>query len=167
MGGSGAYMVTKPGHRPLSEADLNEGVGIDMFNWDHRYAVKYSIEWIVHRQAHNITNPINQKIRAVSHISKHVYVVFDGNSLVGKENTKKKRSVDIRKRMKELQGLVQQVSGVSNESDIGKKTKKLCATVSQHISWELLVKIRDGIESLHLDNVTILVAPFEADQQLL
>jgi len=42
MGGSGAYMVTNPGHRPLSEAELNKGAGIDMFNLAHRYAVKYS-----------------------------------------------------------------------------------------------------------------------------
>lgn len=155
MGVSGLLPLLKSIQRNTSlKAYAGQTLGVDAFGWLHRGAVACSLQLALDKPTTQYVQFVLNKVRMLLDFGITPYLVFDGAALPSKAGTNAKRKAE-RTAAKEL-GLSLYRSGKSNEA---KLELQKAVSITPQMTYTV-------IKALRKLNVQILVAPYEADAQL-
>jgi hypothetical protein len=166
MGGSPIAPCVKVCATAVSGPYLTDKlIGADWFRFLHQVCTTYQWDLAVKRSKVAALRTLENIVRALAAVAKHVWLVYDGNDFPGKAPTTTKRRLTAEE-CAEKAALLKKALEVSHGAQTA-ETAKLVTALASQIPRDFFVAVWDMVESLKLKNVTQLVAPFEADHQLL
>ncbi|KAK8175028.1 hypothetical protein IWX90DRAFT_98432 [Phyllosticta citrichinensis] len=155
MGISGLLPLLKSIHKPCHLRDFSgKTIGVDAYGWLHRGIVACAIDLALDRPTRKHIDFCLHRVRMLLHFGVKPYIVFDGDHLPGKDVTNKERAA--KRRDSKRQGM---------------ELLKLGKTSLAHSELQKAVDVipemaKALIEELKQINVDYVVAPYEADSQL-
>lgn len=155
MGISGLLPLLKSIHKQCHLRQFaGKTIAVDAYGWLHRGTVACAIDLALDKPTRKHIDYCMHRVRMLIHFGIKPYLVFDGDHLPGKEVTNKERAAK-RKESKRF----------------GMELLKLGKTSQAHLELQKAVDVtpemaRMLIEELKLLNVDYVVAPYEADSQM-
>ncbi|KAF2197674.1 exonuclease-like protein [Delitschia confertaspora ATCC 74209] len=155
MGISGLLPLLKSIHRPCDlKKFAGQTIGVDAYGWLHRGTVACAIDLALGKPTTKYVDFAMSRVRMLIHFGITPYIVFDGDYLPSKAGTEKDRAA----RRKE-------------SKRVGLELLKLGKTSQAHLELQKAVDVtpemaRLFIEELKHHNIQYVVAPYEADSQL-
>ncbi|KAF2001086.1 PIN domain-like protein [Amniculicola lignicola CBS 123094] len=155
MGISGLLPLLKSIHKPGSlKKYAGQTIGVDAYGWLHRGTASCAIELALDKPTTKVVDFAMSRVRMLVHFGITPYLVFDGDYLPSKSGTEKERAA----RRKEGRRL-------------GLELLKVGKTSQAHLELQKAVDVtpemaRQLIEELKHHNIPYVVAPYEADSQL-
>ncbi|EKG10769.1 DNA repair protein [Macrophomina phaseolina MS6] len=155
MGISGLLPLLKSIHKQCHLRQFSgQTIGVDAYGWLHRGTVACAIDLALDKPTRKHIDYCMHRVRMLIHFGIKPYLVFDGDHLPGKEVTNKERAAK-RKESKR----------------VGMELLKLGKTSQAHLELQKAVDVtpemaRMFIEELKMLNVDYVVAPYEADSQM-
>lgn len=155
MGISGLLPLLKSIHKQCHLRQFaGQTLGVDAYGWLHRGTVACAIDLALDKPTRKHIDYCMHRVRMLIHFGIKPYLVFDGDHLPGKEVTNKERAAK-RKESKRA----------------GTELLKLGKTSQAHLELQKAVDVtpemaRMLIEELKLLGVDYVVAPYEADSQM-
>ena len=155
MGISGLLPLLKSIHKQCTlKKFAGQTIGIDAYGWLHRGTVACAIELALEKPTTKYVDFAVGRVRMLLDFGVTPYLVFDGDNLPNKAGTNKER----RKRRDESKALGLELYKAGKLAQAHQELQK-AADVTPYMAREL-------IEELKKFNVQYIVAPFEADAQL-
>lgn len=155
MGISGLLPLLKSIHKPCNlKKFAGQTIGIDAYGWLHRGTVACAIELALEKPTTKYVDFAVGRVRMLLDFGVTPYLVFDGDNLPNKAGTNKER----RRRRDESKALGLELYRTGKLAQAHQELQK-AADVTPYMAREL-------IEELKKINVQYLVAPYEADAQL-
>ncbi|KAF2660655.1 hypothetical protein K491DRAFT_754467 [Lophiostoma macrostomum CBS 122681] len=155
MGISGLLPLLKSIHKPCSlKKFAGQTIGVDAYGWLHRGTASCAIDLAFDKPPTKVIDFAMNRVRMLVHFGITPYLVFDGDYLPSKSGTEKERS------------------GKRKESKrLGMELLKVGKTSQAHLELQKAVDVtpemaRHLIEELKHHNIHYVVAPYEADSQL-
>ncbi|KAF2121817.1 PIN domain-like protein [Lophiotrema nucula] len=155
MGISGLLPLLKSIHKPCNLKKFSgQTIGVDGYGWLHRGTAACAIDLALDKPTAKFVDFCMNRVRMLIHFGVTPYLVFDGDNLPSKAGTEKERR-DKRKEAKRL----------------GLELLKMGKTSQAHLELQKAVDVtaemaRQFIEELKHHNIQYVVAPYEADSQL-
>ncbi|KAF2814282.1 uncharacterized protein BDZ99DRAFT_506967 [Mytilinidion resinicola] len=155
MGISGLLPLLKSIHKPCNLKKFSgQTIGVDAYGWLHRGTVACAIDLALGKPTTKYVEFAMSRVRMLVHFGIIPYIVFDGDYLPSKSGTEKERAA----RRKE-------------SKRAGLELLKLGKTSQAHLELQKAVDVtpemaRMFIEELKRHNIQYVVAPYEADSQL-
>ncbi|KAI1305026.1 hypothetical protein F5Y03DRAFT_162278 [Xylaria venustula] len=152
---AGLLPLLKSIHRP-TELKKFEGVtfGVDAYGWLHRGAISCAIELAQGKPTRKYVDFAMNRVRMVKHFGVTPYMVFDGDFLPSKAGTEASRS----KRREDGRKIGLELLKAGKPSQAYQELQKAIDVTPE--------MARDLIEALKKANIPYVVAPYEADAQL-
>lgn len=155
MGISGLLPLLKSIHKPCSLKKFSgQTLGVDAYGWLHRGTVPCAIDLALGKPTTKYVDFVMHRVRMLIHFGITPYLVFDGDYLPSKAGTERDRAA---KR--------------AEAKDKGLELLKLGKTALSHQELQKAVDVTPEMaaslmQELRKTNVQFVVAPFEADSQL-
>ncbi|KAL0259851.1 Rad2 nuclease [Diplodia seriata] len=155
MGISGLLPLLKSIHRQCHLRQFaGQTLAVDAYGWLHRGTVACAIDLALDKPTRKHIDYCMHRVRMLLHFGIKPYLVFDGDHLPGKEVTNKERAAKRKESRK-----------------AGTELLKLGKTSQAHLELQKAVDVtpemaRMLIEELKLLDVDYVVAPYEADSQM-
>ncbi|KAF2500839.1 hypothetical protein BU16DRAFT_578708 [Lophium mytilinum] len=155
MGISGLLPLLKSIHKPCNLKKFSgQTIGVDAYGWLHRGTVACAVDLALGKPTTKYVEFAMSRVRMLVHFGIIPYIVFDGDYLPSKSGTEKERAA----RRKE-------------SKRTGLELLKLGKTSQAHLELQKAVDVtpemaRMFIEELKRHNIQYVVAPYEADSQL-
>lgn len=155
MGISGLLPLLKSIHKPRNlKAFAGRTIGVDAYGWLHRGTVSCAIDLALDKPTTKYVDFAMSRVRMLVHFGITPFLVFDGDYLPSKAGTEKERA-GRRKESKKL----------------GLELLKLGKTSQAHLELQKAVDVtpemaRLLVEELKRHKIQYVVAPYEADSQL-
>lgn len=155
MGISGLLPLLKSIHKQCNLRQFaGQSIGVDAYGWLHRGTVACAIDLALDKPTRKHIDFCMHRVRMLIHFGIKPYLVFDGDHLPGKEVTNKERAAK-RKESKQ----------------VGMELLRLGKSSQAHLELQKAVDVtpemaRMFIEELKHLNVDYVVAPYEADSQM-
>ncbi|KZM20046.1 Rad2 nuclease [Ascochyta rabiei] len=155
MGISGLLPLLKSIHKPCNlKKFAGQTIGVDAYGWLHRGTAACAIDLALDKPTTKYIDFCMHRVRMLIHFGITPYLIFDGDNLPSKAGTEKDR----RERRKEGKRL-------------GLELLKLGKTSQAQLELQKAVDVtpemaRAFIEELKASNVQYVVAPYEADSQM-
>ncbi|KAK8217895.1 exonuclease [Phyllosticta capitalensis] len=155
MGISGLLPLLKSIHKPCHLRDFSgKTIGVDAYGWLHRGIVACAIDLALDKPTRKHIDFCLHRVRMLIHFGVTPYIVFDGDHLPGKDATNEERAA--KRRDSKRQGM---------------DLLKLGKTSQAHSELQKAVDVTPEmakalIEELKQMNIDYVVAPYEADSQL-
>jgi exonuclease-1 len=152
---TGLLPLLKSIHKPCSlKKFAGQTIGVDAYGWLHRGTASCAIDLALDKPPTKVIDFAMNRVRMLVHFGITPYLVFDGDYLPSKSGTEKERSAK-RKESRRL----------------GLELLKVGKTSQAHLELQKAVDVtpemaRQLIEELKHHNVQYVVAPYEADSQL-
>lgn len=152
---SGLLPLLKSIHKPCSlKKFAGQTIGVDAYGWLHRGTASCAIDLALDKPPTKVIDFAMNKVRMLVHFGITPYLVFDGDYLPSKSGTEKERAAK-RKESKRL----------------GLELLKVGKTSQAHLELQKAVDVtpemaRQLIEELKHHNIHYVVAPYEADSQM-
>ncbi|KAI0096739.1 hypothetical protein GGR51DRAFT_553397 [Nemania sp. FL0031] len=155
MGIQGLLPLLKSIHRPTELKKFSgETFGVDAYGWLHRGAISCAIELAQGKPTRKYVDFAMNRVRMLKHFGVTPYLVFDGDFLPSKASTEASRS----KRREEGRKLGLELLKAGKPSQAHQELQKAIDVTPE--------MARHLIEALKKANVPYVVAPYEADAQL-
>ncbi|KAI0876182.1 PIN domain-like protein [Hypoxylon argillaceum] len=155
MGIQGLLPLLKSIHRPTELKKFSgETFGIDAYGWLHRGAISCAIELAQGKPTRKYVDFAMNRVRMLKHFGVTPYLVFDGDFLPSKAATEASRS----KRREEGRKLGLELLKAGKPSQAHQELQKAIDVTPE--------MARHLIEALKRADVPYVVAPYEADAQL-
>ncbi|KAJ2979004.1 hypothetical protein NUW58_g7316 [Xylaria curta] len=155
MGIQGLLPLLKSIHRPTELKKFSgETFGVDVYGWLHRGAIACAIELAQGKPTQKYVDYAMNRVRMLRHFGVTPYLVFDGDFLPSKAATEASRS----KRREEGRKLGLEFLKAGKPSQAHQELQK-AVDVTPEMARHL-------IEALKKADVSYVVAPYEADAQL-
>ncbi|KAI1364046.1 hypothetical protein F5Y08DRAFT_223878 [Xylaria arbuscula] len=155
MGISGLLPLLKSIHRPTELKKFDgETFGVDAYGWLHRGAISCAIELAQGKPTRKYVDFAMNRVRMLKHFGVTPYLVFDGDFLPSKAATEASRS----KRREEGRKLGLELLKAGKPSQAHQELQKAIDVTPE--------MARHLIEALKQANIPYVVAPYEADAQL-
>ncbi|KAL9942105.1 hypothetical protein ACHAQF_009023 [Verticillium nonalfalfae] len=155
MGVSGLLPLLKSIHKPTELKKLaGETLGVDAYGWLHRGAIACALELAQGKPTRKYVDFAMHRVRMLRHFGVTPYLVFDGDFLPSKamtEGSRAKRRDDSKKMGMEL------LKAGKNSQAFAEFQKSIDVTP------EMARNLIDELKKIHVEYV---VAPYEADSQL-
>ncbi|KAF2129954.1 exonuclease-like protein [Dothidotthia symphoricarpi CBS 119687] len=156
MGISGLLPLLKSIHQPCNlKKFAGKTLGVDAYGWLHRGTAACAIELALDKPTTKYIDFCMGRVRMLIHFGITPYLIFDGGSLPSKAGTEKDR----RERRKEGKRLGQELLKVGKTAQAHLELQK-----SVDVTPEMAQRL---IEELRLNNIQYIVAPYEADPQMI
>lgn len=155
MGIQGLLPLLKSIHKPTKlERYSGETFGVDAYGWLHRGAIACAIELAQGKPTRKYVDFAMNRVRMVKHFGVTPYMVFDGDFLPSKASTETARS----KRREEGRKLGLELLKAGKPSQAHQELQKAIDVTPE--------MARHLIEALKKAGIPYVVAPYEADAQL-
>ncbi|KAI0446869.1 hypothetical protein F4803DRAFT_422282 [Xylaria telfairii] len=155
MGIQGLLPLLKSIHRPTDLKKFSgETFGVDAYGWLHRGAIACAIELAQGKPTQKYVDFAMNRVRMLKHFGVTPYLVFDGDFLPSKAITEASRS----KRREEGRKLGLELLKAGKPSQAHQELQKAIDVTPE--------MARHLIEALKKANIPYVVAPYEADAQL-
>ncbi|KAL1301655.1 hypothetical protein AAFC00_005875 [Neodothiora populina] len=155
MGVSGLLPLLKSIQKPTTlDKFSGQTIGVDAYGWLHRGTIACAIELAQGKPTTKWLNFVMNRVRMLIHFGVKPYLVFDGDYLPSKSGTEKDRAA--RRRESRKNGL--EFLGLGKTSQAQLELQK-----SIDVTPEMA---RQLIDELKRANVQYVVAPYEADSQM-
>ncbi|CCF57586.1 hypothetical protein KAFR_0C05950 [Kazachstania africana CBS 2517] len=155
MGIQGLLPQLKPIQNPVTlHRYEGQTLGIDGYAWLHRAAFACSYELVMNEPTEKYLQFFIKKIRMLKSFNIEPYFIFDGDSIPVKKNTELKRR-DKRVENKEMAMRLWNAGEKRNAMDFFQK----CVDITPEMA-------KCVIEYCKINNIKYVVAPFEADSQM-
>ncbi|KAI1756259.1 hypothetical protein F4782DRAFT_485470 [Xylaria castorea] len=155
MGIQGLLPLLKSIHRPTELKKFSgETLGVDAYGWLHRGAIACAIELAQGKPTQKYVDFAMNRVRMLKHFGVTPYLVFDGDFLPSKATTEASRS----KRREEGRKRGLELLKAGKPSQAHQELQKAIDVTPE--------MARHLIEALKKANVPYVVAPYEADAQL-
>ncbi|KAI0409164.1 hypothetical protein F4802DRAFT_234664 [Xylaria palmicola] len=155
MGIQGLLPLLKSIHRPTELKKFSgETFGVDAYGWLHRGAIACAIELAQGKPTQKYVGFAMNRVRMLKHFGVTPYLVFDGDFLPSKAATEASRS----KRREEGRKLGLELLKAGKPSQAHQELQKAIDVTPE--------MARHLIEALKTANIPYVVAPYEADAQL-
>ncbi|GAP85028.2 putative exo1 protein [Rosellinia necatrix] len=155
MGIQGLLPLLKSIHRPTELKKFEgETFGVDAYGWLHRGAISCAIELAQGKPTRKYVDFAMNRVRMVKHFGVTPYLVFDGDFLPSKAATEASRS----KRREDGRKLGLELLKAGKPSQAHQELQKAIDVTPE--------MARHLIEALKEANIPYVVAPYEADAQL-
>ncbi|KAH6637499.1 exonuclease-like protein [Boeremia exigua] len=155
MGISGLLPLLKSIHKPCNlKKFAGQTIGVDAYGWLHRGTAACAIDLALDKPTTKHIDFCMHRVRMLIHFGVTPYLVFDGDNLPSKAGTEKDR----RERRKEGKRLGLELLKVGKTSQAQLELQKAVDVTPE--------MARAFIEELKAINVQYIVAPYEADSQM-
>ncbi|KAE9967887.1 hypothetical protein EG328_007924 [Venturia inaequalis] len=155
MGIQGLLPLLKSIHKPCSLKQFSgQTIGVDAYGWLHRGTITCAMELAMDKPTTKFVDFAMSRVRMLKHFGITPYLVFDGDYLPSKSKTEKERSA--RRRESRAQGL--QLLELGKAAQAHQELQK-AVDVTPELAGQL-------IEELKRNGFQYVVAPYEADSQL-
>ncbi|KAI0516918.1 hypothetical protein F5B22DRAFT_605555 [Xylaria bambusicola] len=155
MGIQGLLPLLKSIHRPTELKKFSgETFGVDAYGWLHRGAISCAIELAQGKPTRKYVDFAMNRVRMLKHFGVTPYLVFDGDFLPSKAATEASRS----KRREDGRKLGLELLKAGKPSQAHQELQKAIDVTPE--------MARHLIEALKAANIPYVVAPYEADAQL-
>ncbi|KAF3047642.1 Rad2 nuclease [Didymella heteroderae] len=155
MGISGLLPLLKSIHKPCSlKKFAGQTIGVDAYGWLHRGTAACAIDLALEKPTTKYIDFCMNRVRMLLHFGITPYLIFDGDNLPSKAGTEKER----RERRKEGKRLGLELLKVGKTSQAQLELQK-AVDVTPDMA-------RAFIEELKAIDVQYVVAPYEADSQM-
>ncbi|KAM0327052.1 hypothetical protein ACHAQA_006175 [Verticillium albo-atrum] len=155
MGVSGLLPLLKSIHRPTELKKLaGETLGVDAYGWLHRGAIACALELAQGKPTRKYVDFAMHRVRMLRHFGVTPYLVFDGDFLPSKAMTEGSRA----KRRDESKKLGMELIKAGKHSQAYAEFQK-----SIDVTPEMARNLIDELKKIQVEYV---VAPYEADSQL-
>ncbi|KAJ4384738.1 Rad2 nuclease [Didymella sp. IMI 355093] len=155
MGISGLLPLLKSIHKPCNlKKFAGQTIGVDAYGWLHRGTAACAIDLALEKPTTKYIDFCMNRVRMLVHFGITPYLIFDGDNLPSKAGTEKDR----RERRKEGKRLGLELLKVGKTSQAQLELQK-AVDVTPDMA-------RAFIEELKANNVQYVVAPYEADSQM-
>ncbi|KAI8626154.1 hypothetical protein F5Y19DRAFT_228433 [Xylariaceae sp. FL1651] len=155
MGIQGLLPLLKSIHRPTELKKFSgETFGVDAYGWLHRGAISCAIELAQGKSTRRYVDFAMNRVRMVKHFGVTPYMVFDGDYLPSKAATEASRSQRREEGRKVGLGLLKAGKPSQAHQEL-QKAIDVTPEMARHL-----------IEALKKANIPYVVAPYEADAQL-
>ncbi|KAI0475451.1 hypothetical protein GGR56DRAFT_666449 [Xylariaceae sp. FL0804] len=156
MGIQGLLPLLKSIHRPI-ELKKHDGktLGVDAYGWLHRGATSCAIELAKGEPTRKYVDSVMNRVRMAKHHGVKLYLVFDGDFLPSKAGTEASRL----KRREEARKAGLELLKAGKPSQAHLELQK-AIDVTPEMAWHL-------IQELKKHDISYVVAPYEADAQLI
>ncbi|QDS71442.1 hypothetical protein FKW77_003654 [Venturia effusa] len=155
MGIQGLLPLLKSIHKPCSLKQFSgQTIGVDAYGWLHRGTVTCAVELALDKPTTKFVDFAMSRVRMLKHFGITPYLVFDGDYLPSKSKTEKERSA--RRKESRAQGLRLLELGKSAQAH---QELQKAVDVTPEMAGQL-------IEELRRNGFQYVVAPYEADSQL-
>ncbi|KAG7113618.1 Exodeoxyribonuclease 1 like protein [Verticillium longisporum] len=155
MGVSGLLPLLKSIHRPTELKKLaGETLGVDAYGWLHRGAIACALELAQGKPTRKYVDFAMHRVRMLRHFGVTPYLVFDGDFLPSKAMTEGSRA----KRRDDSKKLGMELLKAGKHSQAFAEFQK-----SIDVTPEMARNLIDELNKIHVEYV---VAPYEADSQL-
>ncbi|KAL1645845.1 Rad2 nuclease [Didymella pomorum] len=155
MGISGLLPLLKSIHKPCNlKKFAGLTIGVDAYGWLHRGTAACAIDLALEKPTTKYIDFCMNRVRMLIHFGITPYLIFDGDNLPSKAGTEKDR----RERRKEGKRLGLELLKVGKTSQAQLELQK-AVDVTPDMA-------RAFIEELKADNIQYVVAPYEADSQM-
>ncbi|KAF1365216.1 exonuclease-like protein [Lizonia empirigonia] len=155
MGISGLLPLLKSIHKPCNlKKFAGKTIGVDAYGWLHRGTAACAIDLALDKPTTKHIDFCMNRVRMLIHFGITPYLIFDGDNLPSKAGTEKDR----RERRKEGKRLGLELLRVGKTSQAQLELQKAVDVTPE--------MARAFIEELKLSNVQYVVAPYEADSQM-
>ncbi|KAF2623441.1 PIN domain-like protein [Macroventuria anomochaeta] len=155
MGISGLLPLLKSIHKPCNlKKFAGQTIGVDAYGWLHRGTAACAIDLALAKPTTKYIDFCMNRVRMLIHFGITPYLIFDGDNLPSKAGTEKDR----RERRKEGKRLGLELLRVGKTSQAQLELQKAVDVTPE--------MARAFIEELKASNVQYIVAPYEADSQM-
>ncbi|KAF9701916.1 hypothetical protein EKO04_000480 [Ascochyta lentis] len=155
MGISGLLPLLKSIHKPCNlKRFAGQTIGVDAYGWLHRGTAACAIDLALDKPTTKYIDFCMHRVRMLIHFGITPYLIFDGDNLPSKAGTEKDR----RERRKEGKRLGLELLKVGKTSQAQLELQKAVDVTPE--------MARAFIEELKASNVQYVVAPYEADSQM-
>ncbi|PYH40269.1 putative exonuclease [Aspergillus saccharolyticus JOP 1030-1] len=155
MGIKGLHVLLKSIQKPCHLKDYSgQTLGVDAYGWLHRGTVACSVDLVLDRPTRKHIDFVLNRVRMLIYFGVTPYLVFDGDNLPSKAETEAKRQ----KRRHDSKSLGMELLRKG-------RTKEAYQELQKAVDVTPLMA-RELIEELKQMNVQYVVAPYEADAQL-
>ncbi|KAF3005011.1 Rad2 nuclease [Curvularia kusanoi] len=155
MGISGLLPLLKSIHRPCNlKKFAGQTIGVDAYGWLHRGTAACAIDLALGKPTTKYIDFCMSRVRMLIHFGITPYIIFDGDHLPSKAGTEKDR----RERRKEGRRLGLELLKVGKAAQAQQELQKAVDVTSD--------MAREFIEELKAIDVQYIVAPYEADSQM-
>ncbi|KAF2459642.1 hypothetical protein BDY21DRAFT_194417 [Lineolata rhizophorae] len=155
MGISGLLPLLKSIHKPCNLKEFSgQTIGVDAYGWLHRGLLPCAIDIALGKENTKYVDYAMGRVRMLVHFGIRPYIVFDGDYLPSKAGTEKSRADSRSKR---------RTTGLEllNLGKRGQAYAELAKSVD--VTPEMARRLIDALRRANIDYV---VAPYEADSQL-
>ncbi|KAF2144641.1 uncharacterized protein K452DRAFT_245646 [Aplosporella prunicola CBS 121167] len=155
MGISGLLPLLKSIQKPCNlRSFAGQAIGVDAYGWLHRGTVSCAIDLALGNPTTKHIDFCMHRVRMLLHFGIKPYLVFDGDHLPGKEGTNQERAARRKENMKEGKELMK----------LGKTSQAYtCLKKAVDVTPEMARSLIEELKQLKVDYV---VAPYEADSQM-
>jgi 5'-3' exonuclease len=137
--------------------------GVDGFGLIHRAIGSTLFQYVVQGKKDLVVKIVMNVVKALCYLGKEVVIVFDGNETPGKSETRQERVGELEEQEKLLQQLLDQ--GQPSQK-INTVASKVGASIPKDLFDDIVKEIKKYALEVTGCKLQILVAPYEADHQL-